>query len=130
MTKKLSFVLLITLLLQFSFTLEAKHLSTQDGIELIPTASANAHAYEERYPPISADVIGHNLTISINQNIGIAQIIIRDSNGAIVEVDNMMSSPNTTYIYISESGYYRIDIIINNGNQYYGYFDIHDGILL
>ena len=47
-----------------------------------------------------------------------------------VEIDNMMSSPNTTCIYIEDSGYYRIDIILNNFDAYYGYFTVHDGILI
>ena len=128
MTKKLSFVLfiLITLLLQISFTLEAKHLSTQDGIEFIPTASANHNVSQERNPPVSAEINGHMLTISINENVSVAQIMIMNSNGIMVEFSTLISSPNTKSIYISENGYYRVDIILNNGDQYYGNFSVQD----
>jgi hypothetical protein len=56
--------------------------------------------------------------------------MVSDSNGAIVEYDNMITGPNTKCIYISECGYYRMDIVLNNGDIYYGYFTVRDGILI
>ncbi len=128
MTKK-SFTLLLVLLLQAVFVLEAKQASTKEGV-VIAVSSLNHHVDQDRSHVITADIAGHTLTISIHQNVGITHIMIRDANGAVVELENMISSPETTCIYISESGYYRIDIILNNGDLYYGYFNVHDGILI
>ena len=129
MTKK-SFTLLFALLLQAVFVLEAKQVSTKEGIDIISIHSDSINSAVERSPPISADIASHMLTISIHQNVGIAQIMVRDSNGAIVEIDHIMSSPNTSCYYISEAGYYRIDIVLSNGDIYYGYFTVYDGIVI
>ena len=129
MTKK-TFTLLFALLLQAAFVLEAKQVSTKEGIDIISIHSNSINSAVERNPPISADIASHMLTISIHQNVGIAQIMVRDSNGAIVEIDHIMSSPNTSCYYISEAGYYRIDIVLSNGYIYYGYFTVYDGIVI
>jgi hypothetical protein len=129
MTKK-TFTLLFALLLQAAFVLEAKQVSTQEKFDLIAIYAGMENNHTERNPPISGDVASHMLTISIQQNVGIAQIMVKDSNGAIVEIDHIMSSPNTSCYYISEAGYYRIDIVLSNGDIYYGYFTVYDGIVI
>ena len=129
MTKK-TFTLLFALLLQAAFVLEAKQVSTQEEFDLISIYSASHHVDTDRYRIITADITSHMLTISIHQNVGIAQIMIRDSNGAMVELGNILTSPETTCIYISECGYYRVDIVLSNGDIYYGYFTVRDGIII
>ena len=129
MTKK-SFTLLFALLLQVAFVLEAKQMSIQEGVDVISVSSVNHNSDFDRSQVITADITSHMLTISIHQNVGIAQIMIRDSNGAIVELGNILTSPETTCIYISECGYYRVDIVLSNGDIYYGYFTVRDGIII
>ena len=129
MTKK-SFTLLFALLLQAAFVLEAKQVSTKEEFDLISIYSASHNVVTERHHIITADITSHMLTVSIHQNVGIAQIMIRDSNGAMVELGNILTSPETTCIYISECGYYRLDIVLSNGDIYYGYFTVRDGIIL
>ena len=130
MTKKLTFTLLFALLLQSTLIIEAKQSSVKEGVEIIPIYSSNHNASQDRLQVITADITSHTLTISIQQNVGIAQIMIKDSNGAMVALDNMISSPNTTCIYISNTGYYRIDIVLSNGDIYYGFFTVYDGITI
>ena len=130
MTKKLTFTLLFALLLQSTLIIEAKQSSVKEGVEIEKIYTNTLNGSEYRNPPISVDITSHTLTISILQNVGITQIMIRDANGAMVAFDNMMSSPNTTCIYISNTGYYRIDIILSNGDIYYGYFTVYDGITI
>lgn len=129
MTKK-SFTLLFALLLQAVFVLEAKQTSIKEKVDVIAVYSISQNAEQERSPVITADIMSHMLTISIHQNVGIAQIMIRDSNGAMVDLENMLASPETTCIYISECGYYRVDIVLSNGDIYYGCFTVRDGIIL
>ncbi|MBR5215614.1 MAG: DUF3244 domain-containing protein [Bacteroidales bacterium] len=129
MTKK-SFTLLFALLLQAAFVLEAKQVSTKEEFDLISIYSASHNVVTERHHIITADITSHMLTVSIHQNVGIAQIMIRDSNGAMVELGNILTSPETTCIYISECGYYRVDIVLSNGDIYYGYFTVRDGIII
>ena len=129
MTKK-SFTLLFALLLQAAFVLEAKQMSTQEGVDIISVKSASQHADQDRSNVISAEILSHTLTISFNEGTEIAHLMVSDSNGAVVEYDNMITGPNTKCIYISECGYYRIDIVLNNGDIYYGYFTVREGILI
>ena len=129
MTKK-SFTLLFALLLQAEFVQEAKSMSTKEGVDVIAVYSAIHNSSTDRNLPISVDIMSHTLTVSIHQNVGIAQIMIRDSNGAMVELGNILTSPETTCIYISECGYYRVDIVLSNGDIYYGYFTVRDGIII
>ena len=128
MTKKLT--LLFALLLQAVFVLEAKQMSTQEGVDIISVKSASQHADQDRSNVISAEILSHTLTISFNEGTEITYLMVSDSNGAIVEYDNMRTGPNTKCIYISECGYYRMDIVLNNGDIYYGYFTVRDGILI
>ncbi|MBR0323986.1 MAG: DUF3244 domain-containing protein [Bacteroidales bacterium] len=128
MTKKLT--LLFALLLQAAFVLEAKQMSTQEGVDIISVKSASQHADQDRSNVISAEILSHTLTISFNEGTEIAHLMVSDSNGAVVEYDNMITGPNTKCIYISECGYYRIDIVLNNGDIYYGYFTVREGILI
>lgn len=128
MTKKLT--LLFALLLQAAFVLEAKQMSTQEGVDIISVKSASQHADQDRSNVISAEILSHTLTISFNEGTEIAHLMVSDSNGAVVEYDNMITGPNTKCIYISECGYYRMDIVLNNGDIYYGYFTVREGILI
>ena len=128
MTKKLT--LLFAMLLMSTFMMKAKQTSTKEGVDVISVMSASHHSDQDRSNAITADITSHILTISIQQNVGIAQIMVKDSNVAIVEIDHIMSSPNTSCYYISEAGYYRIDIVLSNGDIYYGYFTVYDGIVI
>lgn len=129
MTKKLTFTLLFALLLQSALMTEAKQTSTKEGVEVEKIYTNTVNGSQYRQPPL-VDITSHYLTITIYENVGIAHIMIRDSNGIMVELDNMISSPNTTSIYISNTGYYRIDIVLGNGDIYYGYFTVQDGITI
>lgn len=128
MTKKLT--LLFAVLLMSTFMMKAKQTSTKEGVNILAVMSVNQHSEQERNPSITAEIISHTLTISFNEGTEIAHLMVTDSNGAVVEYDNMITGPNTKCIYISECGYYRINIVLNNGDMYYGYFTVRDGILI
>jgi hypothetical protein len=128
MTKKLT--LLFAMLLMSTFMMKAKQTSTKEGVDVISVMSASHHSDQDRSNAISAEILSHTLTISFNEGTEIAHLMVSDSNGAVVEYDNMITGPNTKCIYISECGYYRMDIVLNNGDIYYGYFTVRDGILI
>ncbi len=122
--------LLILFVLFVFLGTEAKQKEMLENVNLINKYDNTTNGTELRQSPVTVDITSHMLTISIQQNVGIAQIMVRDSNGAIVEIDHIMSSPNTSCYYISDAGYYRIDIVLNNGDIYYGYFTVYDGIVI
>ena len=128
MTKKLT--LLFAMLLMSTFMMKAKQTSTKEGVDVISVMSASHNSDVDRSNAISAEILSHTLTISFNEGTEITYLMVSDSNGAVVEYDNMITRPNTKCIYISECGYYRMDIVLNNGDIYYGYFTVREGILI
>ena len=77
-----------------------------------------------RSESISADITGNTLTITFNDNVGIAHIVIKDSNGVYIDRENVFSTPDYATFFINDAGYYRMDITLSNGEQYYGYFRV------
>ena len=118
-------LIVLTALLQLCVMLEAKEFSSKEGIDLFGTKENIYNSTESRSESISADITGHVLTITFNDNVGIAHIVIKDSNGVYIDRDNILSTPNHAYFTIDDAGYYRMDITLSNGEQYYGYFRVY-----
>ena len=115
-------LLLLIMLLQIVFSAEAKQKNVGEGVDVYHIHSSTYDGYETRSESISADVTGHVLTITFNDNVGIAHIVIKDSNGVYIDNDNVLSTPDHATFIINDAGYYRMDITLSNGEQYYGYF--------
>lgn len=103
---------------------EAKQ--NKDGINISSIHSGIQNGYTDRSETISADITGHVLTITFNDNVGIAHIVIKDSNGVYIDRDNIFSTPDYATFIINDAGYYRMDITLSNGEQYYGYFRVEN----
>ena len=72
--------------------------------------------------PISATIDGHALTIYINENVGIAHIVVTNSNGVYIDSDNLFHTPDMATLLIEDEGFYTVTITLNNGDVYYGDF--------
>ncbi|MBR5782183.1 MAG: DUF3244 domain-containing protein [Bacteroidales bacterium] len=116
-------IVLITLL-QLGLIVGAKENSTKEGVDVILTKENIVSGTSARSETISADITGHTLTITFNDNVGIAHIIIKDSNGVYIDRENVFSTPDYATFFINDAGYYRMDITLSNGEQYYGYFRV------
>ena len=119
-------LIVLTALLQLCVMLEAKEFSSKEGIDLFGTKENIYNSTESRSESISADITGHVLTITFNDNVGIAHIVIKDSNGVYIDNDNVLSTPDYATFIIDDAGYYRMDITLSNGEQYYGYFRVEN----
>ena len=119
------FIALIVLL-QLGIILGAKENSSKEGINILAIKEANINGSETRSESISADITGNTLTITFNENVGIAHIIIKDSNGVYIDRENVFSTPDYATFFINDAGYYRMDITLSNGEQYYGYFRVEN----
>ena len=117
---------LITLivLLQLGIIAGAKENSSREGVDIILTKETIVSGTSARSETISADITGNTLTITFNENVGIAHIVIKDSNGVYIDRENVFSTPDYATFYIADAGYYRMDITLSNGEQYYGYFGV------
>ncbi len=106
---------MLILMLQISFILGAKQSSTGDGIDIIAVHTSTQNGSTNRSETISADITGYTLTITFNDNVGIAHIVIKDSNGVYIDRDNVFSTPDYATFIINDAGYYRMDITLSNG---------------
>jgi len=118
--KSLFFVLLLIAV----NVMEAKQI--KEGIDISSIHSNIQNSTEFRSETISADITGHVLTITFNDNVGIAHIVIKDSNGVYIDRENVFSTPDYATFIIDDAGYYRMDITLSNGEQYYGYFRVEN----
>ena len=121
MTKKIP---LIIMLLITTFVMKGESTSNNEGVDVFSVQTGTQNGAEPRSETISADITGHVLTITFNDNVGIAHIIIKDSNGVYIDRDNVFSTPDHATFFIDDAGYYRMDITLSNGEQYYGYFRV------
>ena len=119
-------VILLFVMFQFVYILEAKENSSKagEGIDILATKENIINGSEPRSETISADITGNTLTITFNENVGIAHIVIKDSNGVYIDRENVFSTPDYATFFINDAGYYRMDITLSNGEQYYGYFRV------
>ena len=117
--------LLVTLLLMASIA-DAKVITAKDKVDVVAVHTGTQNGSEFRSESISADITGHILTITFNENVGIAHIVIKDSNGVYIDNDNVLSTPDYATFIIDDAGYYRMDITLSNGEQYYGYFQVEN----
>ena len=107
-------------------TMEAEQNGFGDGVNVSKVQANIQNGYTDRSESISADITGHTLTITFNDNVGIAHIVIKDSNGVYIDRDNVFSTPDYATFIINDAGYYRMDITLSNGEQYYGYFQVEN----
>ena len=125
MVRKKIIVLLI-ILFQLGIITGAKEISSKEGVDVLATKENTQNSTEFRTNTISADITGHTLTITFNDNVGIAHIVIKDSNGVYIDRENVFSTPDYATFFINDAGYYRMDITLSNGEQYYGYFRVEN----
>ena len=119
-------LIVLTALLQLCVMLEAKEISSKERVDVLVTKENTQNSSNYRSESISADITGHVLTITFNDNVGIAHIVIKDSNGVYIDRDNVFSTPDYATFIINDAGYYRMDITLSNGEQYYGYFRVEN----
>ena len=119
-------LILMIMLSQIFFITEAKQKNVVEGVNVIEVYANTYNGLENRSQSISADITGHVLTITFNDNVGIAHIVIKDSNGIYIDSDNVYSTPECAVFIINDAGYYRMDITLSNGEQYYGYFRVEN----
>ena len=124
-TMKQSFIFLAVLLC-LCVKLEAEPTTSIHKVDVLEVHTGIQNGYTDRSETISADITGHVLTITFNDNVGIAHIVIKDSNGVYIDRDNVFSTPDHATFIINDAGYYRMDITLSNGEQYYGYFRVEN----
>ena len=122
--KKMKKLFVFVMILFAASTIDAEQKYVKEGVDVYEIHSNTYNAPETRTNAISADITGHTLTITFNANVGIAHIVIKNSNGVYIDRENVFSTPDYATFFINDAGYYRMDVTLNNGEQYYGYFRV------
>jgi len=118
MKKKL--LLIICLLGTFGMSL-ANNLIINDGITIIAAHSAE----NDRSSSISASIDGHSLYVSFLQNIGEVTIEISNVFGVTLNIE-ATETPSGYMYYIPLTGTYTVTFTLENGDEYYGEFEVKD----
>ena len=100
-------LLLLIMLSQIVFCAEAKQKNVAEGVDVYSIHSSIYNAAEPRSESISADITRNLLTITFNDNVGIAHIVIKDSNGVYIDRENVFSTPDYATFFINDAGSYN-----------------------
>ena len=101
-------ILLISFMLSV-FNSEANQQKLSEEVDLLFIYASTTNSTEFRSQSISADITGNTLTITFNENVGIAHIIIKDSNGVYIDRENVFSTPDYATFFIVDYNYNRIE---------------------
>ena len=88
-------------LLQLGIIAGANEKSSNEGVDVIATKENIVSGTSFRHESISADITGNTLTITFNDNVGIAHIVIKDSNGVYIDRENVFSTPDYATFFIN-----------------------------
>ena len=74
---------------------------------------------------ILASINGHTLTVTFTENLGNVQIDITTASGGAVCYGHVWT-PDSYIAYIYSTGSYVVTITLENGDEYYGEFEVTD----
>ena len=74
---------------------------------------------------IQASIHGHALTVTFTENLGDVQIDITSASGGAVSYGHVWT-PDSYIAYITNTGSYVVTITLENGDEYYGEFEVTD----
>ena len=74
---------------------------------------------------ILASINGHTLTVTFTENLGNVQIDITTASGGAVSYGHVWT-PDSYIAYITNTGSYVVTITLENGDEYYGEFEVTD----
>ena len=95
---------------------------TAEPVRIMAIISNNSN--NKSSEPISASIDGHALTIYINENVGIAHIVVTNRNGVYIDRDNLLHTPDVATLLIDDAGFYTVTITLHNGDVYSGDFTV------
>ena len=74
---------------------------------------------------ILASIDGHTLTVTFTENLGNVQIDITTASGGAVSYGHIWT-PDSYIANITNTGSYVVTITLENGDEYYGEFEVTD----
>ena len=80
---------------------------------------------DPRTNSILATINGHTLTVTFTENLGNVQIDITTATGGAVSYGHVWT-PDSYIAYVYNTGSYIVTITLENGDEYYGEFEVTD----
>lgn len=126
MKKSIRFILVLCLFVSGALSYAHGVISEENGknegtpVELVKKGGNEGL---ERDFFVSSELDGHSLTVSFATNMGQATVEVATAAGVLVDRVST-ATPNDVLIYIASSGDYIVTIILSNGDEYYGEFEI------
>lgn len=102
----------------------ASNSSLFDGYSQVPIKSSHVQG-APKTSSIQASIDGHMLSVVFLENLGSVLVEVTDANGGTVDVVDMYT-PNGYTAYIFGTGSYIVNFTLENGDEYYGEFEITD----
>ena len=93
-----------------------------DGYSGIPIKESGTHDIPKT-SSIQASIDGHMLSVVFLENLGSVLVEVTDANGGTVDVVDMYT-PNGYTAYIFGTGSYIVNFTLENGDEYYGEFEV------
>ena len=119
--KRLTLSILLTVIV---LNTNANQVLLKEGVDVLKVQSSIYNTSDFRSQSIVADITGHTLTIEFKEDVVKAHVIVRNHYGAIVAQETVTSTPDVITFTINDAGHYRMEIILVNGEQYYGDFQV------
>ena len=116
-------IITIVMLMTATYSV-ANKTNVSDG----PSAVQIKHNKVEHSPKdssILASINGHTLTVTFLENLGNVQIDITTASGGAVSYGHVWT-PDSYIAYITNTGSYVVTITLENGDEYYGEFEVTD----
>ena len=74
---------------------------------------------------ILASINGHTLTVTFTENLGDVLVEVTTASGGTVDYGQVWT-PDSFIAYIYSTGSYVVTITLENGDEYYGEFEVSD----
>lgn len=118
MFKKIIFSICMLLTMSMNYASISYH---EDKISIM----AGNTVGNDRSSSISASINGHSLYVSFLQNIGEVTIEISNIFGVTLNIE-ATETPSGYMYYIPLTGTYTVTFTLENGDEYYGEFEVKD----
>ena len=115
------FVLLFIFLLTATFN-GVQGASLLDGYSNINIKVAHVQGTPKN-TSILASINGHTLTVTFTENLGDVLVEVTTASGGTVDYGQVWT-PDSFIAYIYSTGSYVVTITLENGDEYYGEFEI------
>ncbi|MBR4391527.1 MAG: DUF3244 domain-containing protein [Bacteroidales bacterium] len=120
--KKLKIFVLLVGLLVPTIRGGASYIFSFDGYSHIVIKEGSVHS-DPKGSSIQASIDGHMLSVVFLENLGSVLVEVTDTNGGTVDVVDMYT-PNGYTAYIFGTGSYIVNFTFENGDEYYGEFEV------